>query len=235
MLNGLQPPLHFKRMNNMNRFATLLLGSALTALIANYGFAADAAPEASKPAATSQPAPAAATAPAATATPAPAEPQSQPAASLKDIKVGYINMAKVAADSAGGKAAAATLKAKSEKLRTKIEAKQKQIEKQKAAIEAKLETMTPKERAAKGSEFQKKMEDYQKLVRSSEAEMQELQDKLTGELFKSIKKAAAEYAKANGYIALVEEKGAFYLADSINSKDLTEEITELLNKKQPAK
>lgn len=208
----------------MNRFATLLVGSALTALIANYAFAADAAPEASQPAATSQPAPA-----------APPAAQGLPAAGMKDIKVGYISMAKVASGSPGGKAAAATLKARSEKLRDKIEAKQKQLEKQKAAIEAKLGTMSAKERAAKGTEFQKKMEEYQKLVRSSEAEMQELQDKLTTEIYKDMKKAAADYAKSNGYALLIEEKAVLYLDDSINAKDLTEEMTELMSKKQPAK
>jgi len=204
----------------MTRFATLLIGSALTSLVASYAFAAEAAPAAA-PAAT----PAAATAP---ATPALAQEEVQASA----VKIGYVDMAKVAAESAEGKAATDALKTKSEKLRAKIEARQKQIEKQKAAIEAKLPTMTQKERVAKGNEFQKKVEEYQKLVRASELEINELQDKLTNELGGVIKKAAADYAKANGYLLMLEEKGVLYLDESVKPKDLTEEVVAYLTKKQ---
>ena len=139
-------------------------------------------------------------------------------------------MTKVASETKSGKAAAATLKAKSLKLRGKIEARQKQLEKQKAAIEAKLESMSPKERAAKGKEFQKKMEEYQKLVRASELEMQEMQEQLISDVYKSIKKAATEYGKSHGYAAVLAKKDTLYLADSLEPKDLTDEISAILDK-----
>lgn len=222
MLSGLQSLLHREKDDHMTRFATLLIGSALTSLVASYGFAAEAAPEAAKPAATAQPA----AAPAAVPTAAPAV---TPAAPV--VKIGFVDMSKVAAGSAEGKAAADKLKARSEKLRDKIEARQKQIEKQKAAIEAKLPTMTPKERTAKGNEFQKKVEDYQKLVRSSELEINQMQDKLTNELSGVIKKAASDYAKANGYTILVEEKGVLFVSESVAPEDLTDKIIEQMGKK----
>ena len=194
----------------MNKFTTLLVGSALAVLIASYGFAADATSSAASSGNKSQPA-------------------------IKELKIGYITMAKVAAGSTGGKAAAATIESKSEKLRAKIEAKQKELESQKNVLEAKFASMSAKEREAKGKEFQKKVEEYQKLVQSSEKEMQQLQEKLTKELYESIKKASAQYAKSNGYTALIEEKAVLYLADGTNTKDLTEEITKLLNQKPRAK
>lgn len=204
----------------MTRFATLLIGSALTSLVASYAFAAEAAP-ASAPASTT----AAATAP---ATPALAKEEAKASA----VKIGYVDMAKVAAESAEGKAATDALKTKSEKLRAKIEARQKQLEKQKAAIEAKLPTMTQKERVAKGNEFQKKVEEYQKMLRASELEVNELQDKLTNEVGGVIKKAAADYAKANGYLLMLEEKGVLFLDESVKPKDLTEEVVAYMAKKQ---
>ena len=91
----------------MNRYLTLVIGLTLTALSANPAFAESTEP-------------------------APATPVSEPAASKQQtVKIGYIDMAKIAAGSKDGKAAAASLKAKSGKLRTRIEAKQKQIEKEK--------------------------------------------------------------------------------------------------------
>jgi outer membrane protein len=214
--------------HDMNKLATLLIGSALTTLMVTSAFAADTAPApaVSKPAVTT-PAAATAAAPATPNTPAVA------AATAKEqaARMGSIDMAKIAAESTEGKAAATTLKAKSAKLRAKIEAKQKQLEKQKEAIESKLEGMSAKERAAKGKEFQKKMEEYQKLVRASEEEMQQLQEKLTADLYKKIKSAATAYAKSHDILAVVEQKAMLYVTDKVETKDLTEEIAGALNEK----
>lgn len=236
----------------MNNFAALLIGSALTALIANPAFAAatqsadsqQVAPAATMvaaqlPAAT--PAPAAATtapaaSPAVTVASAPA-PASESVAVAKEqpVKIGYIDLSKIASGSKTGKAAAASLKAKSAALKSKIEAKQKQIEKQKVAIEAKLSTMSAAERATKSKEFQKKIEDFQKLVRSSEEEMMRMQDKLTTDITKDIKKSSASYAKSHGYTAVIDEKAILYMTDSVDSDDLTSEISELLDAQQAKK
>ncbi|MBJ6800879.1 OmpH family outer membrane protein [Geomonas propionica] len=203
----------------MNKLVTLLIGSALTSLIAANGFAAEAAPAA-----------AAAAAPAAIVAPvAPAAPAKDDASAT--VKIAYIDMAKVAAESPEGKAAGESLKKKSEQLRSKLDAKTKQLEKQKAAIEAKLPTMTQKERAAKAAEFQKKVEEYQKLARASELEVSKLQDKLTNEIGGVIKKAAADYAKANGYLLVVEEKGVLFADEKVKPKDISEEVAAELSKK----
>jgi len=208
----------------MNRYLTLFIGAALTALIANPAFADSTAQAATASAS------GAASAPEAVAPPsAAAAPVSEPAATKEQVKIGYIDMAKIAAESKGGKAAAASLKTKSAKLRAKIEAKQKQLEKEKAAIEAKISSMPPKERAAKARDFQKQMEGYQKLVMASEKEMQQLQEKLTSDLYTTIKKAAASYAKSHGYTAVLEQKAVLYLTDTLEPVNLTAEISKLMN------
>jgi Skp family chaperone for outer membrane proteins len=61
--------------------------------------------------------------------------------------------------------------------------------------------------------------------------MQEMQEKLTTELFQAIKKAATEYGKSHGYAAVLTKKELLYLADIPAPKDLTEEIVAILNKK----
>lgn len=208
----------YKKDDYMNRFATLIIGSALSSLVAAYGFAAESAPETTKPTA----------APAAASTPA--APAASADATLASIKIGFIDMSKVAEESAEGKAATDALKAKSEKLRKKIEAQQKQLEKQKEAIQAKLPSMTPKERAAKGKEFEKKVDEYQKMVRASELEVTKLQDRLTKEVGGVIKKAASDFAKANGYLLIAEEKAVLFLDDKVKPKDLTEELIAFMAK-----
>ena len=227
----------------MKKFAALILGSVLTALIAGTALAASTAPVESgdAKAAAATAAPAAPVAPVAVpATPVAAPASAAPAAvaapaPMAALKLGYVDMAKIAAETESGKAATAALKPRSLKLSAKIEAKQKQIEKQKAAIEAKLETMSTKERAAKAKEFQKKMEEYQKLVRASDLEMQEMQEKLTTDIYQTIQKAATAYGKSHGYAAVLVKKEVLYLADIPEPKDLTDEIAALLNQKPASK
>ena len=187
----------------MNNRAALLIGAALTAFIANPVFAQPANP----------------------ASPAAAAP------AQSAVKIGYVNMSRIASDSKSGKATGATLKTKSEQLRSKIQAKQKQIEAEKKAIEAKIEKMSVKEREAKAKEFQKKLEEYQKLVRASDEEMQKMQEKLLSDLFQKIKNASSAYAKANGYTAILEEKAVLYMSPTMVPKDLTTEISAQIDKK----
>jgi outer membrane protein len=223
----------------MNSFARFAAGSLLTLLVANQAFAGaePSVAQETKPAATSGASAPAATAPAAPSpaaqTPAATPPAATATSGSKDqgMKIGYVDMVKVGRESKSGKAAAASMKSKSTKLRAKIEAKQKQLEKEKAAIEAKIDTMSAKERTAKGKEFQKKVEEYQKLVRASEQEMQQLQDKATSDVYKVMKKAAASYAKSHGYAAIVEEKGVLYMSDALEPKDLTDEIAAAMDQK----
>jgi len=217
----------------MNIFAKVLVVSALTTLVALPALAAETAPADSK----QTPPVASVTSPAAAAAPAAAAPVSESATAAKEqpVKIGYVDMAKIAAESKGGKAAAATLKAKSGKLRTKIEARQKQIEKQKEAIQAKLESLSPKERDAKAKEFQKKLEDFQKLLKSSDREMQEVQEKLTEDLYKEIKKASASYATSHGYTAILEQKAVLFMAQTVEPRNLTEEVIDLLDQKPQTK
>ena len=232
----------------MKKFAALILGSALTALIAGTVLAASGAPVESRDAkptagAASAPATAAGSATALPAVPAPAAaapaaavaPDTTTGAKEQTVKIGYVDMSQIASDTESGKAATASLKERSLKLSAKITAKQKQIEKQKAAIEAKIESLSPKERAAKAKEFQKKMDEYQKLVRSSDQEMQQMQEKLTSDLYQAIKKAATAYGKSHGYAAVLDKKALLYLADSPEPKDLTEEIIALLDQKTESK
>lgn len=222
----------------MTGFARFLIASSLTLLLSGYGYAADTATDTAKPAAAPTAPAASAPAQAAPVTAPAAKPQAEAASAAtagKECKIGYITMSRVATESAGGKAVAATLQAKQEKLKTKIEAKQKQLEKQKSAAEAKLPTMSPSERVAKGKELQKKFEEWQKLVRSSEKEMGELQDKLTASLYKTLKKVVTDYAKTNGYTTIIEEKAVLYMVDGITPKDVTDDVIALVDKEDKAK
>jgi outer membrane protein len=154
-------------------------------------------------------------------------PPAPPARSAMGVKIGYVDMPRVAKDSAPGKAATADMKARTAKLRGQVEAKQKQLEKQKADIEAKLPTMTPQQRAAKAKEFQKKLEEFQKFVEKGQKELQGKEAELLGKLFKEIEKSSGDYGKANGFAAVVVKHDILFVGDGVEIVDLTDEIIKM--------
>lgn len=160
------------------------------------------------------------------------EPAEKPA---QAVKIGYVDMAKVAAESAAGKAAAADVKARAGKFRTQIEAKQKQLEKQKKEIEATIQTLSPQQRTAKAKEFQKKIEDFQKFVEKAQKDLQARESELLGKLFAKIEKAAAEYGKSSGVAAVVVKKEVLYMAENVEVADFTDEIIKMVDSEQGKK
>jgi outer membrane protein len=162
-------------------------------------------------------------------------PPAAPALPIKvgqPIRVGYVDMAKVASDSLPGKAAYSEIKAKTEKYRSQITAKEKQLEKQKKTIEAQIATLSPPQREAKAKDFQKKMEEYRKLVTKADKDVRARQEKLLNDLYKSIEKASGDYGKANGYAAVVMKKDLLFSGENVEAKDVTDEIIKLVEGKQ---
>lgn len=160
---------------------------------------------------------------------APAEAAPKAAAAALTTRIGYVDMAKIAAESEQGKALKTLLMARKDKLQGKIDGKKKQIEKLKASIEGKIAKMTPQQREAKSKEFQKKVLDLQKLARESEEEFMSLQDKETEALFKAIEQSAVAHGKANGLAAIVAKKELLYVGSSVEAQDVTDALIKELN------
>lgn len=206
----------------MKKRTTLLLSLATAAILAGSAWGAEtAAPAASEKA------------PALSAPPVFSSLSSaSTTAATGAVKVGYVDLTRVAVESETGKAARAELVAKTDKLRAKLEAKQKQLEKQKKEIEAKLPTYTPQQREAKAKEFQKKVEEYQKLLRSTEQELQGAEEKVKAPILKSIKDAAADYGARNGFAVVVVREQMLYLSDSAVTEDITDKVTKAIDQKK---
>lgn len=167
--------------------------------------------------------------PALTATAAPPEPAQQPAKNIQAPRIGYVDFIRIANESERGKALKILLTAKKDKLQVKIDGKTKQIEKLKASIEAKIATMTPAQREAKSKEFQKKMEEFQKLAQTSEEELRTLQDKESRALYEAVEQAATAHGAANGFAAIVVKKELLYLGTPVDVQDVTGTLIAALN------
>ena len=142
-----------------------------------------------------------------------------------------MDLARIAAESETGKAGQAQMIDLKKKLQSQIESKRKQLEKQKVAIEAKFKTFTNEQREAKGKEFQKKVEEFQKFGLNAEKELQARQEEFSGKLFKAIEQASAELGKAKGLALVVIKRELLYLGSGVDAQDVTDEVIKKIDKK----
>ncbi len=164
-----------------------------------------------------------------TAVSAPADAAPKPGAAAQNARIGYVDIVRIGTESEWGKALRAQLTAKKDSLQEKIEGKKKTLDKLKTSIEAKIATMAPKQREAKAKEFQKKLEELQKLAQASEEEFLALQEKETGALFRAIEQAAVEFGKAGEYAAIVVKKELLHIGSSVEAKDVTDALIKALD------
>jgi len=160
-----------------------------------------------------------------------AVPKIAEAPKAQQLRLGYVDIARVLAESSLGKASAAQAKKKQEKLQAQAMSRRKQLDKQKAAIEAQMPGLTPMQREAKAKEFQKKVENFQKFGMKLDKELQALQEGLNRSFNEAIENAATEYGKKNSLALIVVKREMLYLSNSVDAQDVTEGIIKQMNEK----
>lgn len=200
---------------------TLLVAVIVTSL-PGLAAASDPAVAATKPAA-------AAPAPTVPATAAPEKKASEAAPLRQTTKLGTVDLARVGDETERGKAVQAKLQAKKDKLQTRVDGKRKQLDKLRAGIQAKLPSLSPAQRTAKEKEFQKKVEEFQKLGRQLEEELSSLQEKETKALYDETERAAAAYGKANGFAIIIIKKQILYVGSDVDAQDVTDALIKAMD------
>lgn len=162
---------------------------------------------------------------------APVQKPSEAVSAQQSTHLGHVDLARIAAESETGKAGQAQMIDLKKKLQSQIESKRKQLEKQKVAIEAKFKTFTNEQREAKGKEFQKKVEEFQKFGMKAEKELQAKQEEFSDKLFKAIEQASADLGKAKGLALVVIKRELLYLGSGVDAQDVTDEVIKKIDKK----
>jgi outer membrane protein len=208
----------------MKQPVRLILLTLLMCSFSASAYAADAAAD--------KPAPASSQIPEASqAAPAPPQKPSETVSAQPSTRLGHVDIARVAAESETGKSEQAQIGDLKKKLQGQIEAKRKQLDKQKASIEAKLKTFTNEQREAKGKEFQKKVEEFQKFGMNAEKQLQARQEEFSEKLFKAIEQASAELGKAKGLAVVVIKRELLFLDSGVDAEDVTDDVIKRIDKK----
>ena len=152
-----------------------------------------------------------------------------PARNEQSVKIGTIDMAKIAGDSSSGKAVYAEVKAKMEKYQKQIKSKETQLKKEKAGIEAQMPSLAPIQRAAKAKEFQKKLESFQTFIQKAEKDVRTSEAELLKKLYESVARSADDFGKANGFAAIVINTELIFTGSTVEIQELTAEIIKLID------
>ena len=166
---------------------------------------------------------------------APIMKSAEAAPAQQSLRLGYVDLARIAAESETGKAGQAQIAELKKKFQGQLETKRKQLEKQKSAIEAKLKTFSPEQRETKGKEFQKKVEEFQKFGMNAEKELQARQEEFSDKLFKAIEQASAELSKAKGLALVVIKRELLYLGSGVDAVDVTDGVITIIDGKEVKK
>ena len=155
----------------------------------------------------------------------PAAPQAAPQPSKpfpEGAKIAYINIPRIAAESAEGRASTAKVSALREKKLTELNGKNKALE----TAQAKLNSgglLSEEARAATQKEAEKLQVEITRLQQDAEAEMQDLQQQLQGEFQRKLSPIIQQIATEKGlHILLSQTDAGMVWADS--GLDLTAEI-----------
>ncbi|HQK99370.1 MAG TPA: OmpH family outer membrane protein [Smithellaceae bacterium] len=144
-------------------------------------------------------------------------------------KIAFINVREIMKNSNAGKKASDELKKVAEKKQAEIGALEKDIQAIKKDIETKSSIMTAQARRDKETEYQKKLRDYELMVRDANTELSNLDKDMFEKLFPEILKVVNTIAEKEKY-TLVLDIASMPMPYYDKSRDISKKVVEEFNK-----
>lgn len=147
------------------------------------------------------------------------------------VKIGVVDLQKVLEASNAGKAAQNELKVQRDKMQADLKQRGTEIQEIESRMKRESMVMSKEAREEKEREHRIKVSDFQALQRKYQADLQDVERKLMGQLQKEISGLVAEMAKKDGFTLIISNIGVIYSQPAI---DLTDRLIQELNAR-PAK
>ena len=141
-----------------------------------------------------------------------------------ELKVGYVDVAKVFDGYQRTKASDATLEKKGKEKEAEFEGRMNELKK----LRQNLELLNNEAREAKSKEIEEKTEELQRFRNNTARDLSRERDKIASELLKEIQKNIEAYAKANGFSLLLDARSVLSGQEAL---DVTDEVLAGMNKR----
>jgi outer membrane protein len=151
-----------------------------------------------------------------------------PLAFAQELKIGYVNLAKVFDGYERTKASEATLEKQGKAKEAELEGRMTELKK----LRQNLELLNNEAREAKSREIEEKSEELQRFRNAAARDLGRDRDRVARDLLKAIQDGIDSYAKANGFTLVLDSRSLLY---AMPAQDVTDGVLKLLNGQAAAK
>ncbi|MBI2094060.1 MAG: OmpH family outer membrane protein [Candidatus Omnitrophica bacterium] len=137
-------------------------------------------------------------------------------------KIGYINIAKVFDNYQRTKSSDVVLEKRGKQKEAELEGRLNELKK----LRQNLELLNDEARDSKGREIEERADELQRVRTTAVRDLRRERDKIAKSILDDIQGAIKDYAKANGFSLIVDERSLLYGEDAY---DLSDEILQVLN------
>lgn len=149
-------------------------------------------------------------------------------ASAQGQKMGYVDLQRALSESQAGKRAKDKFKVEVDRLQSRLKKQKDEIDRLKEQLEKKASVMKAAEREEMEDDFRKKMRDFEREYKDSQADLQKKDSDLTSSILRELQKVIQDLGEREDY-AMIVEMNSLLFAD--RSLDLTDRVIEAYDSK----
>jgi outer membrane protein len=142
-------------------------------------------------------------------------------AAAQEGKIGYVDLQRALSESDAGKRAKDKFKGEVDRLQAKLKKQKDEIDALKEQLEKKASVMKASEREEMEDDFRKKMRDFEREYKDSQADLQKKDNDITGVILRDLQKVIQDLGQREGYSMIVEMNSLLFADRSL---DLTERV-----------
>ena len=149
-------------------------------------------------------------------------------------KIGYVDLQRALNESEAGKKAKEEFKVQVDKLQAQLKKQKDEIEGLKEQLDKKSLVMKEDERGSLEEDYRKKLRDFERNYKDSQADLQKKDNELTGVIIRELQEVIRAYGERENYTAILEASSNAMLYGA-KSADLTDAIMQQYNSAHPGK
>jgi outer membrane protein len=147
-------------------------------------------------------------------------------------KIGYVDLQRALNDSEAGRKAKEEFKVQVDKLQGQLKKQKDELDSLKDQLEKKSLVMKEEERGNLEEDYRKKLRDFERNYKDSQADLQKKDNELTGGIIKDLQEVIRDYGEREGYTLILEATSSAVLYGS-KSADLTDAVMRQYNEAHP--
>ncbi len=151
-----------------------------------------------------------------------------PIVGAEEVKIGYVNLGKVFDGYERTKASDSTLEKKGKEKEKELEGRVGELKK----LRESLEVLSDEVRETKSKEVEERADELQRFRTNAARDLRRERDKIAKDILKEIQQGIQDYAKANGFTLILDERSLLYANPAY---EVTDGVLKTLNSRRGGK